>query len=258
MRHLTRLPAIACTLIAASFASQQAWSVPQELTSSGSPAARCFDSSTLRESQAQDPSVDSELVVYNYALEAAAAPVDAERRATEASQKNAQDLKKKVAGAYKDPFYMNDYSYLSNPNNKRSNLGEGLKQIPIGDGKLDIGGQYRLRYHHEHNMRGQGLTGRDDNFLLDRTRVYFDYKMTDRIRLFAEGLDAGSSYEEFAPRQIEVNQLDAQNLFADVVLIDSGSGKLTARGGRQELLFGAQRLLSPLDWANTRRRFDGG
>lgn len=31
----------------------------------------------------------------------------------------------------------------------------------------------------------------------------------------------------------------------------------TLRGGRQELLFGAQRLVSPLDWSNVRRTFDG-
>ena len=152
-----------------------------------------------------------------------------------AAAKKAEELKKKVAGAYKDAFYLNDFSYLGDPGYKGSNLGEALKQIPIGDtGKLDIGGQYRLRYHHEHNMRGLGLTGRDDDFLLDRTRVYFDAKMTRRLRLFVELLDAGSSYENFAPRQIEVNPLDVQNLFADAVIVDSPDGKFTALGGRQE------------------------
>src|SRR5262249_14816356 len=29
------------------------------------------------------------------------------------------------------------------------------------------------------------------------------------------------------------------------------------RGGRQELLYGSERLISPLDWANTRRTFQG-
>lgn len=178
---------------------------------------------------------------------------------SQAQKKKADELKKKVLGAYKDPFYLNDFSYVNDPNYRGTNLGEGLKQIPVGSqGKLDVGGQYRLRYHHEHNIRGLGLTGRDDDFLLDRTRVYFDYRMNQRVRLFSEFLDAGSSYENFAPRPIEVNQLDAQNLFADVVMVDSSAGKLTARGGRQELLFGAQRLLSPLDWANTRRTFEGG
>lgn len=188
-------------------------------------------------------------------------PPDAEaaKKKAAAEKKKKEELKKKVATAYKDPFYQNDFSYLSNPNYQGSHLGEGLKQVPIGDeGKLDIGGQYRLRYHNEHNMRGVGLSGRDDSFLLDRTRIYADYKITKRARIYAEFLDAGSSYENFAPRQIEVQRFDAQNLFGDLVLIDSELGKLTGRVGRQELLFGSQRLLSPLDWANNRRRFDGG
>lgn len=177
----------------------------------------------------------------------------------QAPNQAADELKKQIAGAYKDPFYMNDFRYLNSPHYQGRNRREALKQIPIGSqGNLDIGGQYRLRYHHEHNMRGLGLTGRDDDFLLDRTRFYFDYRMTKRVRLFSEFLDAGSSYENFAPRPIEVNRLDVQNLFADVVLADSSAGTLTVRGGRQELLFGSQRLLSPLDWANTRRTFEGG
>jgi len=188
----------------------------------------------------------------------AAKDAEAAKKAA-AEKKKKEELKTKVATAYKDPFYQNDFSYLSNPAYMGYNLGEGIKQLKVGDnGKLDVGGQYRLRYHHEQNMRGLGLTGRDDDFLLDRTRIYADYKINKRARVFAEFLDAGSSYENFAPRQIEVQRFDAQNLFGDLVLIDSDLGKLTGRAGRQELLFGSQRLLSPLDWANNRRRFDGG
>ena len=184
---------------------------------------------------------------------------DAAKKKAAVELKKKEELKKKVATAYKDPFYQNDFSYLSNPDYKGYNLGEGIKQLPVGvKGKLDVGGQYRLRYHSEQNMRGAGLTGRDDEFLLDRTRIYADYKINKRGRVFVEFLDAGSSYENFAPRQIEVQHFDAQNLFGDLVLIDSELGKLTGRAGRQELLFGSQRLLSPLDWANNRRRFDGG
>ena len=179
----------------------------------------------------------------------------------EAAEKKKKEaaLKDKVATAYKDPFYQNDFSYLNNPSYQGYNLGEGLKQLPIGEvGKLDVGGQYRLRYHNEHNMRGFGLTGKDDSFLLDRTRIYADYKVNKRARVFAEFLDAGSSYENFAPRQTEVQQFDVENLFVDLVTFESDLGKLTSRIGRQELLFGSQRLIAPLDWANNRRRFDGG
>ncbi len=74
---------------------------------------------------------------------------------------------------------------------------------------------------------------------------------------FAEGIDANSEYENFAPRPIEVNRADMLNLFGDLRLLDVDGGSLWARVGRQELLYGKQRLVSPLDWANTRRTFDG-
>ncbi len=47
------------------------------------------------------------------------------------------------------------------------------------------------------------------------------------------------------------------NLFGDLMLLDADHGQLWARVGRQELLYGEQRVISPLDWANTRRTFDG-
>jgi hypothetical protein len=191
----------------------------------------------------------------------------AAKKKAAADKKKKEELKKKVGGAYKDPFYLNDFTYLGNPDYKGFNLGEGLKQLPIGDcGKLDIGGQYRLRYHHEQNMRNVnsspgtaigGLTGRDDDFLLDRTRLFANYKVNKRLRVYSEFMHANSNFENFAPRIIEENNFDMQNMFGDLVVIDADEGKLTARAGRQELLFGAQRLLSPLDWANTRRTFDG-
>jgi hypothetical protein len=189
----------------------------------------------------------------------ATASATAQRKAAEAIKKKADALKKKVAAAYKDPFYLNDFSYLKDSSYRGWELGEDLKLIPVGrHGALDVGGQYRLRHQNEHNMRGLGLTGRDDNFLLDRTRLFLNYQMNNRVRIFSEFLDAGSSYEDFSPRGIEVQHFDTQNFFADATIADIDAGKLTARLGRQELLFGAQRLISPLDWANNRRTFEGG
>jgi hypothetical protein len=77
------------------------------------------------------------------------------------------------------------------------------------------------------------------------------------LRVYAEGLDAVSNYENFAPRNIEENRVDLLNLFGDVRMWDGERGDLWARVGRQELLYGQQRLVSPLDWVNTRRTFEG-
>ncbi len=176
--------------------------------------------------------------------------------ANEASPKPAANP---AATAYKDPFYNNDFSYLNSPDYCDWHLGEGWKQLhhPCQDITWDFSGQYRMRYHREQNHRGLGLTGRDDSFLLHRTRLYGDVKAYGGLRGYVEYLDAVSEHETFAPRPIEENRSDLLNAFGDMLLVDNGCGELWARVGRQELLYGAQRLASPLDWANTRRTFEG-
>jgi hypothetical protein len=163
-----------------------------------------------------------------------------------------------VPKPHKPLFYDNDFSYLEKPNNQFFYYGDSFKRIPVGDcWTMDVGGEYRARYHHESNLRGSDLSGRSDSFLLHRTRVYGNAEYGDFIRLYAEGIDATSEFENFPPRTIEENRFDALNLFGDVKLLDNGDGKWRMRVGRQELLYGDQRLISPLDWANTRRTFDG-
>ena len=59
------------------------------------------------------------------------------------------------------------------------------------------------------------------------------------------------------PLPIDRNDAALLNLFVDFKLADLDGHPAYIRGGRQELLFGSQRLISPLDWANTRRTFQG-
>jgi hypothetical protein len=54
-----------------------------------------------------------------------------------------------------------------------------------------------------------------------------------------------------------VDTFALQNAFAEVVPWRRGAQRLVARVGRQELRFGAERLVSPSDWTNPRRTFDG-
>lgn len=164
----------------------------------------------------------------------------------------------KAKDAFKPLFFNNNFGYLDDPCYEGFNPGDKLKGIdmPAG-GKVDLGGEFRVRYHSEENMRGLGLTGRDDEFWLTRVRLFSNYKINDYFRFYGEYLYADSGGQTFTNRPIEVNRGEAQNLFLDANLIKDGDTSLTARLGRQELLYGNQRLVSPLDWANTRRTFDG-
>jgi hypothetical protein len=176
-------------------------------------------------------------------------------------------MAKRVAGAHKGVFYANDFSYLNDACYDDWHLGDNLKRINVGDcWVVDVGGQYRIRYHSERNINNVpggvvtnslGLTGDDDDFLLHRTRLYLNAEYGSHFRVYGEMLDAVSNNGNGAPRPIEENRTELQNLFAEVKGIDFAGGTIGARIGRQEVLLGAQRLVSPLDWANTRRTFDG-
>ena len=166
------------------------------------------------------------------------------------------------ATSHKGLFYANDFSYLKDPCYNGCCLGDCMKLMPVGNcgrwGTLDVGGQVRLRYHHEEGMgRQAGFSGFEDtqnDFRLSRLRLYGNWKANDHVRVFVEGIlaDAGAN-TAYLPRPIDENWGDLLNAFVDVKLHDS----FTVRVGRQELLYGAQRTVSPLDWANTRRTFEG-
>lgn len=170
------------------------------------------------------------------------------------------------ATSHKPLFYLNDFSYLNDPDYNGNCLGDCWKLMPApgcgGCGTLDVGGQMRLRYHHEIGM-GQDVSGpgvlrfedTEHDFLLSRLRLYTNWKLSDDVRFYVEGIlaDVTDDDDTYLPRNIDRNFGDFLNAFVDLGLTDEA----TLRIGRQELLYGDQRLVSPLDWANTRRTFEG-
>ncbi len=166
------------------------------------------------------------------------------------------------AASHKGLYFNNDFSYVESNSHQDSCLGDCLKLMPVAGGEygtLDLGGQLRTRYHHERGMgQSQGL-GRfqptETDFVLTRLRLYSNWKVNERLRFYTEAILAEASDDggNYTPRAIDRNYGDFLNLFAELKLTDS----LSARIGRQELLYGNQRLISPLDWANVRRTFEG-
>ncbi len=152
-------------------------------------------------------------------------------------------------------FDVDNFSYLDDPANTEHDFFDALKRIRRGDNLLFVtGGDIRTRYENQYNAR---LTETNNDYDLTRLRVYGDRWYGDSMRLFAEFHGAWSSPQNLAPLPIDRNDADLLNLFADVKLADLGGNPAYIRGGRQELLFGSQRLISPLEWANSRRTFQG-
>ncbi len=149
-----------------------------------------------------------------------------------------------------------DFRYLDDPENKQRDwLFDRTKRIHLGDNWLfAVGGEERIRYMSDVSTR---LGRADDVYELLRTQVYGDLWYRDVFRVFLEYLDANIYNQDLPPRIIDVNKSDLLDLFFDLKVGELADHPVYVRGGRQELLYGSQRLITPLDWANTRRRFDG-
>jgi hypothetical protein len=153
------------------------------------------------------------------------------------------------------PFFNASFSYLDKPDAELQSPFDVLKRMKCDDlFMLSVGGEERIRQMNEVNGR---LTGANDNYQLLRTRVYADLWYQDRVRLYVEYIDAEIFNNHLPPRPIDVNKSDLLNAFIDVKLLELDGAPVYLRGGRQELCFGSQRLISPLDWANTLRTFEG-
>lgn len=153
-----------------------------------------------------------------------------------------------------------DWSVLSNREAGDSgDLFDPIKYVPLSDDEsiwASFGGQVRLRYE---DWSGFGFNNRnDDSFFLTRIRLHGDIHFGDQFRVFVEGKSAQSTDRSLpgARRGLDVDTMALQQAFGDVTL-PLGDATVTLRGGRQMLLFGKQRLVSPLDWSNTMRAWDG-
>jgi hypothetical protein len=169
----------------------------------------------------------------------------------------APSLPYSVFGFVPTPGFDIDFRYLDKPDNQQWDYLDPLKRIHCGDDWLiSFGGQTWVRYMNEVNSR---LTTINNDYTLLRARPFIDVWYRDAFRVYAEFIYAESFDAELNPLAIDINRGDVLNLFADLKVWESCDGKESAhvRVGRQELLYGSQRLISTLDWGNTRRTFQG-
>ncbi|MFB3887175.1 MAG: alginate export family protein [Thermodesulfobacteriota bacterium] len=168
--------------------------------------------------------------------------------------------------AYQIRRFDEDWSGLKGVN--RSQTGDFwdlIKFIPVTEDYnvwLSLGGQVRERYEYYHQyFFGASAPEKSDGYLLSRFRLSADLHITPYFRLFAEGKSSLSTERELLGGRSNsyVDTIDLQNGFGEFMLPLGKETSVMLRGGRQELLFGAQRLVGPSDWGgNVRRTFDGG
>lgn len=121
---------------------------------------------------------------------------------------------------------------------------------------LVIGGQLRLRAEY----RTVSLYGApdprktDEDIVVQRTRVNFDARVLEDLRVFVELQDSRLWGEEMSV----VGDLMGVDLHQGYADFENAFGTpFTVRGGRFELSLWNQRLISPLDWHPVGRAWDG-
>jgi hypothetical protein len=167
--------------------------------------------------------------------------------------------------AYTDRRFDEDWSGLKGADlSGPDRIWERLKFIPLdrdqGDRAwLTLAGQVRGRNEYYNQFQfGQSAPDLSDDYSLARLRLSADLHASKYFRVFAEVKSAVSKDRDLTGGDVSnTDVLDLQNAFADVVIPLGSPGTLTLRGGRQELLFGVQRLVGPSDWTNVRRTFQG-
>ncbi len=163
-----------------------------------------------------------------------------------------------LAGRPKYQLFRYNENWSKLAKEDKTNFFDGTKNIELGhDGNawLSIGGQLRERVE---AWSGFAFGGdNDDVFDLHRVFVHGDLHWGPNVRVFGEFINALSTSRDLpgGRRGLDVDSADLLNAFIDFNL-PLGDANLTLRIGRQEFLFGKQRLISPLPWANTMRRWD--
>jgi hypothetical protein len=154
------------------------------------------------------------------------------------------------------PFFESNFHPLDDPNRAEHDaIFDATKRLHPGpDWMFSVGGEERIRYANEMDSR---LTGKDNVYELWRSRVYGDLWYRDLFRVYVEYLDAQSFNQDLPPLPIDVTRNDLLNAFVEAKLGEVEDNPVYARVGRQELIYGSQRLISTKDWANIRQTFQG-
>lgn len=164
-----------------------------------------------------------------------------------------------LSAPYKTRHAEEDFSYLKDPS-KRNDPFDPIKYLPLAgreDWFLTFGGESRLRYEYFNN-RNFGDAPQDRNgYLLQRYMFFGDMHIGNHFRIFSEFKSAFINFEQSTPRSTDENHLELHQAFVDLSIDPTPNTTLTIRPGRQEMAYGATRLVSIREAPNDRLAFDG-
>jgi hypothetical protein len=159
--------------------------------------------------------------------------------------------------------YNDDFAYLADKS-KSTDAWDPFKYMPLGDGKygptyITFGGEVRERFESYINPNF-GIKAPDSNaYLMHRLLLNADLHVTEYFRTFVQLGEMERLGNRGTPTTTDIDRLDLMQGFVDFrPPLPLPSANLPIfRIGREELLFGFQRLVAVREGPNVRRAFDG-
>lgn len=148
-----------------------------------------------------------------------------------------------------------NYNYLktSNENPYKPAFADELKYISLNESKsvfLTLGGEYRARFE---SFINQNYTSENDSYYSQRLNLNASLHLGSKIRFFGE---LYHGYTSGGDRLIEDDQIDLHQGFVELTLMKYKVSSMSLRLGRQEIGYGASRLIGIREGPNMRRSFD--
>jgi len=141
-------------------------------------------------------------------------------------------------------------------------LNDWLREQSHAFDPWDFGSQLRARLEHKEYFFTPGQSGQvdfrknggdpDNTYLLLRARVHSGYQ-SEWFGAYAEGQESSSTGDRRNPN-LESDLFDLRQAY--VALGDAKKFPLVLKAGRQELVYGDERLIGTADWNNIGRVFD--
>lgn len=159
--------------------------------------------------------------------------------------------------AFKQLRYDEDYRFLENDSS--SSWYKRIKFRHLAKNKktyLSFGGDIRYQYQWFKNENWGKSLPDNDGFILTRYLAHADLHAGKSFRVFIQLQSSLANGKEETPSPVDEDQLDLHQFFIDVAFPLHRSRTLTLRIGRQELLYGSQRLVAVRDGPNNRQSFD--
>jgi len=158
--------------------------------------------------------------------------------------------------AFRSLRYDEDYSFLKNDTS--ANWYRKMKFSPLSKNRktyISYGGDVRFQYFYTKN-EGWGDAAEDkDGYILARFLAHADLYAGKHFRTFVQ-LQSSLSGSRIDASPVDDNPLELHQAFIDSKTKLAASASLTFRLGRQEFLYGSQRLLSVREGPNNRQSFD--